>query len=197
MELFTVTVLGRGNFINASRGWFFSSPSRASMARFSVQDIEDQPRFFNIQSLQPIGDGIVADGFYKKQFSALAADEHSKTNEDFVLVAIVVEEGYIDIPTTCFKRNMVKSPIIKSGNMSMVVVHFHKSQHMSFRVKDGRDVVSDLVIRYSLDHRAVEVHDYSKGVIVSSYVDSSPQNLIVRLLRSLQRFNPLGPRAVR
>lgn len=198
MNIFTTTVLDKGNFICTHRGWSFSRSSKLSLEEFYVKDIYDNTRFFNITSLQSIGDGMVNDGFFKKQYLSLVKDQYPETNEPYILIALVVD-GYIDIPERYFARRIVKSPVLRNGSLAMIVIHLDKREKMSFRVKDGEQIVRNLTLRYNSDHHSVEVYDQSKELVLSTSFDPdipsfNPISRLFRFIKSIIRKTDLVDR---
>lgn len=197
MQTFTTTVLSHGKLITIYNGWDFCF-RKGCRNEFNIHDLDGNIRFFNIQSLQSADSGIVADGFYKKQTSALARDQHPEMNKHAVLVALVVD-GYIDIPETYFERRMIKSSVLRNGNLAMVVIHLDKDENMSFRVKDGNQVLRNLCLMYNHEQCSIEIYDQSQQLVVHNLSNNvKPPNFITRLWKSIKSITSTShPRVVR
>jgi hypothetical protein len=198
MQTFTAQVLDRGKDVVINRGWRFSHSHRSGRNEFNIHDMEGRTRFFGIQSLQLIGDGVIENGFYRRQMAALARDEYPETNRHSVLVALVAD-GYLDIPQEYFLKRMIKtSPILRNGNLAMVVVHLRKNEHMSFCVRNGNQMVNNLTLMYNPRHDLIELYDRSKELVMHDSQGFKSRNPLTRIwghVRSLVSF--VDPRTVR
>lgn len=199
MKTFTATVLNKGKNVEIKRGWSFLYSLRSRRIEFNITDLVHRIRFFGIQSLQLIGEGVVEDGFYRRQIAALARDEFPETNRYSVLVALVAD-GYLDIPQEYFTRRMIKtSPILRNGNLAMVVVHLQKDERMSFCIRDGSNIVRILTLMYDARHDSIELYDQSQELVMhDSQGDSRSYNPFTRLWRWFRSlFSVTDPRTVR
>lgn len=201
MQTFTAQVLDEGKDVVINRGWRFSYSHRSGRNEFNIYDREGNVRFFDIQSLHLIGEGVVEDGFYRRQIGALARDQHPEVNRHAVLVALVAE-GYLDIPQEYFTRRMIKtSPILRNRNLAMVVVHLHKDERMSFCIRDGSNIVRILTLMYDPRNDSIELYDQSKELVAHDSQGLKLHNPFTRFWAYIKSLFPktdsTDPRMVR